>query len=281
VIEEILQRYAADPAGFFRLVESALEPSDFEIVDSELTNLLELTDTEDPVRNALTQVRSATSYQSLSSANDCLRAVLSNQGILVTPAVMTAIYARVLTPGSNVETDRQLLNLIRTWQAEEHRLGVEIDARVFAYTASTQNQLTNALPSAIQRDRYLCFQVLYGRLWLRGGLIRNRAISFYNPFTVVPEADREILLDVLQPAENVVKLEEPNWREKINQALSTTGAVALMARLTDRQALKQATLQLMTEPVDVGFLNVYPTIEGFRRTVQGYTVRLRIREAVQ
>ena len=281
VIEEILQRYAADPAGFFRLVESALEPSDFEIIDSELTNLLELTDSDASVQDALAQVRNAASYQSLTEANEHLRRVLSHQGILVTPAVMTAIHARVLTQGSNVETDRQLLELIRFWQVEENRLGVEIDARVFAYIASTQDRFTDALPPEVRRDRYLCFQVLYGRLWLRGSLIRNRAISFYNPFAIVPEADREILLDVLQPAENLVKLEESNWREQVDQALRTAGTVSLIARLADRQALKQAALQLMTEPVDIGFLNVYPLVEGFRRTVEGYIVRLRIREAVQ
>jgi ATP-dependent helicase Lhr and Lhr-like helicase len=281
VIEEILQRYAADPVEFFRLVESSLEPSDFEIVDSELTNLLELTDTEDSVKAVLEQVRVSESYQSLTSASENLRRVLSCQGILVTPAVMTAIHARILTPGSNVETDRQLLELIRTWQSEEERLGVEIDARVFAYVTSTQERFTNALPPETRRDRYVRFQVLYGRLWLRGNLIRNRAISFYNPFTIVPEADREILLDVLQPAENVVKLEEINWREQVEQALRTTGAVSLMAQLTARQALKQAALQLMSEAVDVGFLNVYPVVEGFRRTAQGYVVRLRIREVVQ
>jgi len=281
VIEEILQRYAADPAGFFRLVESALEPSDFEIIDSELTNLLELTDSDDSIQDALTQVREADSYQSLAIASDHLRRVLSHRGILVTPTVMTAIHARVLTPGSNVETDRQLLDLIRTWQAEEDRLGVEIDARVFAYIASTQDRFTDALPPETRRDRYVCFQVLYGRLWLRGSLIRNRAISFYNPFAIVPEADREILLDVLQPAENVVKMEESNWREQVDQALGTAGALSLMARLADRQALKQAVLQLMTEPVDIGFLNVYPVVEGFRRNANGYIARLRIREAVQ
>ncbi|AFY67277.1 protein DpdJ [Geitlerinema sp. PCC 7407] len=281
VIEEILQRYAADPAGFFRLVESALEPSDFEIIDSELTNLLELTDSDDSICEALAQVRGAESYQSLAIASENLRRTLSHRGILVTPTVMTAIHARVLTPGSNVETDRQLLNLIRDWQAQEDRLGIEIDARVFAYIASTQSRFTDALPPETRNNPYASFQVLYGRLWLRGSLIRNRAISFYNPFAIVPEADREILLDVLQPSENVVKLEESNWREQVDQGLKTVGAVSLMAKLTDRQALKRAALQLMTEPVDVGFLNVYPVVEGFRRTVQGYIVRLRIREAVQ
>jgi ATP-dependent helicase Lhr and Lhr-like helicase len=281
VIEEILQRYAADPAGFFRLVESALEPSDFEVIDSELTNLLELTDADDSIQDALDQVREADSYQLLAIASEHLKRTLSHRGILITPTVMTAIHARVLTPGSNVETDRQLLDLIRTWQIEEDRLGVEIDARVFAYFASTQVRFTDALPADTRRDRYVCFQVLYGRLWLRGSLIRNRAISFYNPFATMPEADREILLDVLQPEENIVKMEEPNWREEAEQALRTAGVVSLMARLSDRQALKQAILQLMAQPLDIGFLNVYPVVEGFRRNAHGYIARLRIREAVQ
>jgi hypothetical protein len=281
VIEEILQRYAADPAGFFRLVESALEPSDFEIVDSELTRLLSLTNSDASVQDALTEVRNAESYQSLTGASENLRRVLSRQGILVTPAVMTAIHARILTAGSNVETDRQLLELIHSWQEEENRLGVEIDARVFAYIASTQDRFTDALPPEVRRDRYLSFQVIYGRLWLRGSIIRNRAISFYNPFAIVPEADREILLDLLQPAENVVKLEENNWREQVNQALRTVGSVSLKSKLTDRQILNQAILQMMSEPIDVGFLNVYPVAEGFRRTTEGYIVRLRIREAIQ
>lgn len=281
VIEEILQQYATDPAGFFRLVESALEPSDFEIIDSELTKLLELTATDSLVIDALAQVRNAQSYQSLTGASEQLRRMLSHRGILVAPPVMTAIHARVLTPGSSIETDRQLLDLIRYWRLEEERLGVEIDARVFAYVASTQSRFTDALPPETRRSPYVCFQVLYGRLWLRGSLIRNRAISFYNPFSIVPEADREILLDILQPSERIVKLEEPNWREQVDQALRTVGTVLLTAQLSDRHALKQAALQLMTKPVDVGFLNVYPVVEGFRRTTQGYDVRLRIREAIQ
>jgi len=49
--------------------------------------------------------------------------VLSFQGILVTHPVMTAINARVLRPGSNQETDKLLLDLIRLWHEEEERLG--------------------------------------------------------------------------------------------------------------------------------------------------------------
>jgi hypothetical protein len=74
----------------------------------------------------------ATAYSELKQASDRLRKVLSSQGILVTHPVMTAINARVLRPGSNQETDKLLLDLIRLWHEEEERLGIEIDARVFA-----------------------------------------------------------------------------------------------------------------------------------------------------
>jgi len=79
---EILRRYAPDPANFFRLASSALEPSDFEIVDSELTRLLELTEISAEVAEAMADVRLATGYGELKQASDRLRKVLSSQGIL-------------------------------------------------------------------------------------------------------------------------------------------------------------------------------------------------------
>ena len=281
VVEEILRRYAEDPLGFLRLVESALEPSDFEVIDSELTQLLELSETSPSVQEAFSQVRTADSHQTLTQASEQLRQILMQEGTLVTPAVMTAVHARILSPGSSTDTDWQLRELLRRWQAEELRLGIEVDARVFAYVASKQEDLIAALPTDVRNDPYVCFQVLYGRLWLRGSIIRNRAISFYNPFAIVPEADREILLDVLQPAENLIKVEEPDWRTQLNEALQAVGTAALIAPVARRRALKEAILKMMSEPVDVGFLTLYPFVEGIRRTAQGYVVRLRIREAVQ
>jgi hypothetical protein len=105
---------------------------------------------------------------------------------LVTHPVMTAINTRVLRPGSNQETAK-LLDLIRLWHEEEERLGIEIDARVFAYVVSNDDQLDRAL----------------------------------------------------------------------------------------------LHLGLAAEPVELGFLQVYPQVEGAQRHPRGFAVRLRVREAVQ
>ena len=282
-IEEILRRYAADPAHFFRLAGSALDPSDFEIVDSELTQLLELTASSVEVAEAVADVRLAEGYGELKQASDRLRKVLSSEGILVTQGVMTAINARVLRPGSNPQTDELLLDLIRLWHQEEKRLGIEIDARVFAYTVSNNNQLDQALShlGLVQPDPYWRFQVIYGLLWPRGNILRSRALSSYNPFTILPDADRELLLDVLQVNERQVWLHDADWREQVQTAFQHGASVSLIARPDAKKELKSAILGLVAEPIELGFLQVYPQVEGVQRHTSGFAVRLRVREALQ
>ena len=196
-------------------------------MDSELTRLLELTETSAEVAQAMADVRLATGYGELKQASDRLRKVLFSQGILVTHPVMTAINARVLRPGSNQETDK-LLDLIRLWHEEEERLGIEIDARVFAYVVSNDDQLDRALLhlGLVQPNPYWRFQAIYGLLWSRGNILRSRsvrvaewrALSSYNPFAVLPDADRELLLDVLQVNEHQVWLDDADWREQVEEA---------------------------------------------------------------
>lgn len=280
VVEEIVRKYTADPANFFQLAESALEPSDFEVVDTELTRLLGLTQTDNEIKNALAQVRSAHSYATLLTESDRFRKVLTNHGILATHPVIAAINARILRPNTSEQTDLNLYNLISDWQSEEDRLGVEIDARAFAYVASAKPKYRSLLPYKTT-DTNSLFNVIYGLLWVRGNAIRSRVLSFYNPFAVLPEADREILLDVLRPVENTVRLADPDWRLQIAEILSQGVSVLLIANVNALIELKQAILDLASEPIDIGFLYAYPTVEGFRRDRQCYSIRLRVREVVQ
>ena len=283
VIEEILRRYTVDPANFFRLAGSALEPSDFEIVDSELTRLLQLTQTSTDVIDAMADVRLAQGYNELKQASTQLRKVLSSQGILVTHPVMTAINTRILRPGSTPETDKLLLDLIRSWHEQEERLGIEIDARVFAYVASNDDKLDKALLhlGLVQPNPYWRFQVIYGLLWARGNMIRSRALSIYNPFATFPDTDRETLLSVLQAGDTIVYLDKPDWREQVEEAFKQGASVLLIGNADRKEDLKSAILDLVVKPMELGFLQVYPLVEGVQQHPQGLAVRLRVQEAVQ
>jgi hypothetical protein len=83
--------------------------------------------------------------------------------------------------------------LIQLWHEEEERLGIEIDARVFAYVVSNDDQLDRALLhlGLVQPNPYWRFQEIYGLLWSRGNILRSRALSSYNPFAVLPDSVME------------------------------------------------------------------------------------------
>ena len=284
VIEEIIRRYNSDPRHFFRLAEGALEASDFEIVDVELTRLLELQAGDGDIAEALHQVRGAQRHEEALRANEQLRRLLASRAVLVTHPVIAALNARVLKPGSSSQTDNLLRDLIRTWRAEEERLRVEVDARVFAYVASARDDLDRALSFIGQvtvPDRTWRFQAIYGLLWPRGNVIRARALASYNRFAHIPDANRDLLLDVLRPAERRVSLDDPNWRDEVTEVLKHAGAVSLVAGSTSHNELKSALLDLVAEPLDINFLHLYPQVEGFRREPDGLVAMLRMRDTIQ
>lgn len=284
VVEEIFRRYNEDPRRFFRLAESALGPSDFELVDSELSNLLEIAATDEGIKSAFASVRSAASFEELQRATGELKSNLHLRGILLTHPVLSAINSRILRAGSSPHSDALIRTMIQMWKKEEERLGVEIDARVFAYVGSASNYLDQALAHMGQAqlgDLNWRFQVIYGLLWPRGSLVRSLGLSTYNPFAPLPEPDREIFLDVLFIEDKVISLEDPDWRAKVADALSQFGTARIYAGVSKREELKKAIQDLVVEPMDIGFLNLYPRIESLQRDKDGYYATLDIREAIQ
>jgi len=284
VIEEILRKYASDPRKFFSLVESALDPSDFEVVDAELTLVLELAACDAEVASALAACRSSRGHDELRRATDQLKAILSAKSVLVTHAVFSAINARILRPGSSPESDQRLRELITTWRALEEELGIEIDARVFAYTASSSDSLRDALShvdSIHHYDQQWRFQVIYSLLWPRGNYIRSRSLSSYHPFSRLPEGDREVLLDCLRRREVNVSLIDPSWRDKVTSALSEGGVVNLSAPATMGSELKRAALDLVAIPLEIGYMHLYPRADRVQKGSEFVSLTISLEEAVQ
>jgi len=284
VIEEIVRKYNADPRHFFRLVEAALEPSDFEVVDSELTRILDLQATDTDVATAFRNVRESQGHEMLLRNTDELRRVLKTRSILVTHPVVAALNARILRPGSSKQTDDLFRKLSNSWTDEEARLGIEIDARVFAYVASANDDLDHALANLghfLSSDRTWRFQAIYGLLWPRGNVIRGRALSTHNRFSAIPAADRELLLDLLRPSETRVSINDSKWRTDVSKGLKEGRTVELIAGTDQQLMLKLSLLDLVVEPLDINFLHFYPQLEGFRREPNHLVAVLGLREAVQ
>ena len=284
IIEEVWRRYCEDPKRFFLLAEAALESSEFELVDQELTNIVELTESSPGLASAFSRVREAKTNEDLEDVRRSLIRCLDALGVTVTRSVMTSLNARVLRPGSSPETDGLIRDMVKRWYAEEERLGVEIDSRVFAYLASCDDNLTSRLSKSLASlgisnfTQSMAYCILYPLLWPRGSIVRQRALDSYNPYCDLPHADPKIIRDELERQTKVVTLENSDWRTEVEKALAKEGIVKIFAPSKMRPLLWQAILKLLIEPVEVDFLHVYPYVVRIQRSSKGTVATLDLRE---
>jgi hypothetical protein len=284
VVEEIARRYRQDPRHFFQLVESALSESDFELVDTELQRVLNLAETDAEVQNALADVRGARGMEDVREANADLRSALTERGVLGIHAVYAGLQNRILRPGSSESTDRLLRRLVRDWQAEEERLGVELDARVFAYTASQRDEYRTLLQSVEQgrvRDDDWRFQTIYGLLWPRGRAVRERALDTYNPFADLPAGDRLLVVGEIPDREQPVDVTASSWAGIVRDRLRDRGVARVSSPSPERSELQEAIMTLVTDTVETGFLQVHPRLNGIERTRDGFVATLTLPEVAQ
>src|SRR2546425_733825 len=89
------------------------------------------------LRAAFVQVREAASHADSVRSLNVLRTELTRHGVQPTPTLLISLGVRVLRPGTTSSTDAFLARAIEEWQAAEERLGIDIDARVFALVKSS------------------------------------------------------------------------------------------------------------------------------------------------
>jgi hypothetical protein len=291
VVEAVCAAYALDPRRFFSLVEAALAPSDLEEVDAELSTLVNWLSADSPayredLAQAVHALRGARTHQQTVMANDELRSRLEFAGTAVTHPVLVAMQARVIRPGSSPNTDELLAKMVDRWTALEARLGVEVDARVVAYTMSFDNTLDLALPQVsageIGTDRNAWrYSTLYGLLWPRGADVRSQTLTAYNPFSQLPPTERLLVRAVLPATTSDVPIEASDWHQRVCTALINEGAAVLSATPECRHELRRAVQRLLVDPLDTDTLLVQPALAGITHENHRLIARFEVREGMQ
>jgi hypothetical protein len=177
-----------------------------------------------------------------------------------------------------------LRRLVTDWREEEERLGVELDARIFAYVASQRDEYRPLLESIEQgaaQDDDWRFQTIYSLLWPRGRAVRERALETYNPFADLPPGDRLLVIDEIPDRGRPADLRSDAWREAVRDRLRERGIARLSSASAGRTALQHAILDLVTETVETGFLQLHPRLDGIERTPDGFVATLTLPEVVQ
>jgi hypothetical protein len=175
---------------------------------------------------------------------------------------------------------------MQEWQDAEQRLGIDIDARVFALVKSSDSTLEQALAvnqrvavdSATSSWRY---GVLYGMFWSRGAQIRSESLRAWNPFQRLPDCDRLLAIAAVPRSTREVPLSSPTWFEELAALLVQHGTVELVGGLEDSGRMAEALLRIGTEPIDSEALLIHARITGIHRDGGRIMAEIELPEAFQ
>jgi superfamily II DNA or RNA helicase len=288
-VEEVQRQYVEDPRRFFSLMTAALRDNDFSLSDLQLRRFLAEVveqDHDDVLPTATRAFRKASGSKATDEAFTSLRCVLAEQGFVTFHGFLVALANRILRPGSSGQSDAFLLDAVRLWNAEEARLGVELDARLVAYRLARSNSIDSVLSlvgidAPTENLDQWRFSVIYGLLWPRGPQIRQSGLRVYSPFAELPVPEPLLLHSSLAENADVIDLTTKDWTTTCLDRLARVGAATLACPMASVALAADALTFLATNPVQASYLSVYARVQAVRRFEDAFHIDVDIAEALQ
>jgi hypothetical protein len=275
LIEQVVEAMATRPGHFYRRIEAALGPSEFEQIDLQLQDYLQRIGGPTPETawiDATQAVRSASSTQEAQTSLLTLRQFLAAQGHSVFHGYASALSNRLLRPHSPPDLDQLLAELLRAWEALETRLGVEVDARVMCAVFSQDSRIDTAFAAAefqVPASQLVTwrFSMLLGVLWARGHGLRTHALPVTERFAETPmTTDRLLLVPWLSLPQRPLRADAADLQEQLHQQLKQTGQ-AIVSSGPDPAQIQRVICLAATVPVQLEYLNVYPRLTSVVRAL--------------
>lgn len=286
VIQAFASEFADEPRALFRAIEASLAPTDLELANIGLKEFLLLTCTDTSIADLTNRLRSAQSHGSREEIRRVLYQDLGGHGVDVGHALSVSLNARIFRPGMSSEWDCLLRDLLLAWEQLERRHELGIGLREFCYIAldlpNVRDRLGKLLDNAYPRLGDAEFiQVLGSLLWPRGIEIRQRALQSYNPFrtrrVTDPALARRLLLNSNVPRLNVGTVD---WQAQFAAVMAEYATVQLHCESDENHRLRQAIIEALAMPIDVGYLQFFPVVERMERTESETRAILSLREHV-
>lgn len=273
LIEQVVEAVATHPDHFYRRIEAALAPSEFEQIDLQLREYVQLLGGKSsrPEWKDITHaVRAAASAGEAQAALAAVRQFLAEHGHAVFHGYISALSNRLLRPDSPPALDNLLAAMLDAWHEMEERLGVEVEARVVCAVFSSDQRIDQAFSSAgfeLPRNQLETwrFSMLLGLLWARGHMLRTHALPVSVRFAEMPMVtDRLLLTPWLSESARPIRGEEPGAVEELHRQLVSYGQ-AVISLAPDAALLNQIMAAVATVPVQLEYLNVYPRLTSVVR----------------
>jgi hypothetical protein len=161
--------------------------------------------------------------------------------------------------------------MIKHWRSAEERHGIALPVRVAAALCAGESRFMAGLAAAsgaagaeIGTANLL--------LWPRGGEIRLGALQSHNPFRAAAVTDAALARVMFQWG-------EPDWYRLLVEELARGGVARITSGPKQTRQLRGEVVRLLAEPINSGYLRLYPTVEGLRHLPNGgVAVELSVRE---
>ncbi|MEH6792182.1 protein DpdJ [Parasphingorhabdus sp.] len=289
VLEAFADRFASEPRLFFSALDAALAPSDLELVDCGLREILTLTINDGEIGEQIARLRATNSHSERAILWRTLSHNLAQRGgIDLSHALSISLNNRLLRAGSGPQLDQLLLDLQNHWDATQDRFGVAIGLREYAYIASRDATLSNAvraflaatLPAAAIAQ-VTVLSAITSLLWPRANEVRQRILQSYNPFRQTRSTDPAVVRHLLlSRAIATIAFSDPDWERQLAHAFEAHGRARLVAAAGEAGQLRAALVQISATPASVGVLQFFPAIERVERSDGRIFVTLTLREQV-
>lgn len=275
LVEQVVEAIATRPDHFYRRIEAALGPSEFEQIDIQLRDYVDRIGGHTPDDgwiDATQAVRSAVSTQEAQASLLTLRQFLAAQGHAVFHGYISAISNRLLRPNSPPDLDQLLAELLQQWAALEARLGVEVDARVMCAVFSRDPRIDNAFAAAdfglpTHQIETWRFSMLLGVLWARGHELRAHALPVSERFAESPmTTDRLLLAPWVSRPTIPIAADAADLQEQLHQQLRHHGQ-AIVSAPPNPDMIHRVICLAATAPVQLEYLNVYPRLTSVVRVL--------------
>jgi hypothetical protein len=285
VIEAIAQEAVASPRSLLNAIESALAPSDFELVSSRLNMFVRIVHNDKEVAENIENLRRQQTRKDHDVQFRALRTLLARRGLSVDQSLSIALHQRILREGTNAESDRLLNDILDYWDECEKRFGINIDLRVFCYLAILHSSFSERLKKIILMNTSSELSdeenvaTLAGILWPQPEEQRGHSLQGYSQFHSAGWTDATLVNDLLLTTHTqTIVFEQRDWRQQLNNALAQSGTVRLKCRRENEEQLHAEIYQLLAQPIYVDYLQFYPVIDEIKRDEASIIIKLAFKE---
>jgi len=281
VIDALLTEVSRDPQALFEAITAATEPSDYELVLSSLDEFVTIVNEDSQIKDLALNIIQTHEHDEVIGYLEKLYSMLSDSAIPVSHNLKTSLNTRILREGVTSDFFDFLKEFIEWRDKFSEEKGISLDLRLLCFIAAKNNSIVRVLSSVSGMNFENTTQivdVLSGIFWPNDFESRQRLLQSYNPFTQVQTSDPKLLRSLIVDSHTpIVNKNVEGWKEELLQNLSKYSQCRLITDKND-EAYKDELLELLTIPVDVGFLQLFIVIDGIKIAKDHIVITLKLRE---